>query len=60
MVERLNALSQWHDTALNRDYPPQALGGADECAKFEAKALKFLSELQIELGGEFEIVYEPS
>lgn len=61
MLERLNALSQWHDTALNWDYPPD-LGpwGPDECEKFETEVLTFLSDLQTELGPEFEIVYEPS
>ena len=60
-LERLNALSQWHDTALNWEYPPDpSPWNPDEYTKFEAEALAFLTELQAELGPEFEIVYEPS
>ena len=60
MLERLNELSQWHDTALNWEYPPDpGPWSTDEYAKFEAEALIFLSELQAELGPEYEVVYEP-
>jgi hypothetical protein len=61
MFERLNLLSQWHDTALNWDCPlDPGPWSPDEYVRFEAEALVFLSELQAELGPEFEIVYEPS
>ncbi|WP_272991200.1 hypothetical protein [Spongiibacter tropicus] len=61
VLERLNALSQWHDTALNWEYPPDpGPWGPDEYAKFEAEALAFLSELQTELGPDFEVAYEPN
>lgn len=61
VLERLNALSQWHDTALNWEYPPDpGPWSPDEYAKFEAEALAFLSELQAELGPDFEVVYEPN
>ena len=61
VLERLNALSQWHDTALNWEYPPDpGPWDPDEYAKFEAEALAFLSELQAELGPDFEVVYEPN
>jgi len=60
MLERLNALSKWHDTALNWEYPPDpGPCSTDEYAKFEVEVLTFLSELQAELGPEFEVVYEP-
>ena len=56
---RLNELSQWHDTALNWDYPPDpGPWSTEEYAKFEREALNLLTELQAELGPKFEVVYE--
>jgi len=56
---RLSELSQWHDTALNWDYPPDpGPWSAEEYAKFEREALTLLTELQAELGPKFEVVYE--
>jgi len=55
----LNELSQWHDTALNWDYPPDpGPWNADDYARFDEAAAKLLISIQQELGEEFEVVYE--
>lgn len=57
--DKLNSLSQLHDTALNWEYPPDpGPWSKDEYASFEKKALALSVELQAELGSEFEVVYE--
>ena len=55
----LNELSQWHDTSLNWDYPPDpGPWNADDYARFDEAAAKLLKSIQQELGEEFEVVYE--
>ncbi|MCP2053542.1 UNVERIFIED_ORG: hypothetical protein J3D59_003402 [Pseudomonas fluorescens] len=55
----LNELSQWHDTSLNWDYPPDpGPWNADDYARFDEAAEKLLKSIQQELGEEFEVVYE--
>lgn len=55
----LNELSQWHDTSLNWDYPPDpGPWSADDYARFDAAAAKLLKSIQQELGEEFEVMYE--
>ncbi|GFM86826.1 hypothetical protein PSCICO_22250 [Pseudomonas cichorii] len=55
----LNKLSQWHDTSLNWDYPPDpGPWNTDDYARFEEAATKLLRSIQEELGEEFEVVYE--
>ena len=55
----LNELSQWHDTSLNWDYPPDpGPWGADDYARFDGSAATLLKSIQQELGEEFEVVYE--
>ncbi|SOQ01961.1 hypothetical protein [Pseudomonas syringae] len=55
----LNELSQWHDTSLNWDYPPDpGPWSADDYVRFDEAAVKLLKSIQQELGEEFEVVYE--
>lgn len=55
---RLDALSAWHDTALNWDYPPDPgpWTDADE-ARFEAAAADVLAAVRADLGPDYEVVY---
>jgi hypothetical protein len=58
-VARVRKLSDWHDTALNQEYPPDpGPWDADECDRFNAAARQLLTDLKSELGSEFDIVDE--
>jgi hypothetical protein len=57
--QRLEELSAWHDTALDRDDPAGASPWPpEEDARFDAAALQLLAALRAELGSGFQIVYE--
>jgi hypothetical protein len=57
---RLEALSEWHDTALNWDYPPDpGPWSEEEQARFEAAAAEALEAVRAELGPDYEVVYVP-
>ncbi len=56
---RLDELSEWHDTALNWDYPPDpGPWSLDEYDRFDSAALELLSAIQSELGAEYEVTYK--
>jgi hypothetical protein len=55
---RLEALSEWHDTALNQDYPPDpGPWSEEEQAWFDEAALEALEAVRTELGPEYEVAY---
>jgi hypothetical protein len=55
---RLEALSAWHGTALNRAYPPDpGPWSEEEQARFDAAADEVLRTIRRELGPEYEVVY---
>lgn len=55
---RLEELSEWHDTSLNWDYPPDpGPWTPEEEERFERAAAEMLERLRAELGPEFEVVY---
>ena len=57
--ERLNELSEWHDTELNWDYPPDpGPWSQEEYERFDTAALELLSSIQEELGPEYEVTYK--
>jgi hypothetical protein len=56
---RLQELSAWHDGALNWDYPPDpSPWSVAERRRFEQAVGEVRSVLQVELGPEFEVVYQ--
>lgn len=56
----LDELGAWHDTSLNREYPPDPGPWADEeRARFEAAAMLVLERVREDLGPEFQVVYVP-
>lgn len=56
---RLEELSAWHDTSLNRDYPPDpGPWPPEEYQRFERAACGILEIIRSELGSDFEVVYE--
>ena len=58
-VDHIGKICEWHDTAMNQDYPPDpGPWDADECDRFNAAARQLLIDLRAELGPEFEIVDE--
>jgi hypothetical protein len=58
-LQRLEALSAWHDRSLNWEYPPDpGPWSAEEHVKFESAARAVLDDLRSELGQEYEVVYE--
>ncbi|SFC48657.1 hypothetical protein SAMN05421848_1599 [Kushneria avicenniae] len=60
-LQKLHALTAWHDKALNWDYPPDpSPWSQEEFRAFETAAHDMRSRLQTELGPEFEVVYESS
>jgi hypothetical protein len=57
---RLAELTQWHDAALDWEYPPNPSPWSDEeWTRFDIAAKDMLSRLQSELGPSFEVIYEP-
>ncbi|MHC8343692.1 hypothetical protein [Pseudomonas sp. RT6P73] len=55
----LNELTRWHDTSLNWDYPPDpGPWESEEYTRFDSAAHALLATIQIELGSNFEVVYE--
>ena len=57
---RLATLSEWHDQALNWDYPPDpGPWTSEEYAHFEQAAQAILVEIRSELGSSFEVIYTP-
>lgn len=55
---RLEELSVWHDTALDRDDPAgPGPWTADESARFDRAAAEVLERIRAELGPEFVIEY---
>jgi hypothetical protein len=58
--EKLAELSAWHDTSLNRDYPPDpGPWPRSEYERFEKAVGEVLPVLRSELGPVFKIVYVP-
>ena len=58
--QRLDALSEWHDHALNWDNPPDpGSWTAEEYARFEQAAQAILAVIRSELGASFEVIYMP-
>lgn len=56
-VKRANALMDWHDQALNWDYPPDpGPWRQDECERFNQAAKELLETVRKELGEGFEII----
>lgn len=52
-------LSEWHDTSLNWDYPPDpGPWREEECARFNAAARALLAAIRAELGSDYEVVDE--
>jgi hypothetical protein len=57
---RLDALSEWHDKALNWEYPPDSgPWTSEEYAQFDQAAKAILAVIQAELGASFEVPYSP-
>lgn len=58
-LRELEELSNWHDKALNWEYPPDPSPWSQaEFKSFKAAALSMREKLQAELGTGFEVVYE--
>jgi hypothetical protein len=58
--QRLVELTEWHDTSLNWEYPPDpSPWTAEEFAKFDVAANEVLAKIRSELGSDFDIVYKP-
>ncbi|HEX2091878.1 MAG TPA: hypothetical protein VHG28_05715 [Longimicrobiaceae bacterium] len=57
--ERVRKLAVWHDTALNRDYPPDpGPWRQGECDRFNAAVDDLLRAVRSELSEEYELVDE--
>ena len=60
LLARLGELSKWHDGALDWDYPPDpSPWSTEERSRFESEATTAFESLKVELGDQFEVVYEP-
>jgi hypothetical protein len=58
-VERCRQLSEWHDTSLNWDYPPDpGPWRKTECDRFNNEATKLLADIRRELGASFHVLNE--
>lgn len=56
--QKLEQLSIWHDTALNRDYPPDpGPWRQEECDRFNAESHAIYATIQQELGADFAVLY---
>ena len=59
-LERLDALSAWHDGALNWDYPPDPGPWTPaEYRRFDEAAAAMKDRLERELGPGFRVRYDP-
>jgi len=59
IVTRVREICDWHDTALNQDYPSDpGPWDADECDRFNAASRTLLADLRSELGPDFDIIDE--
>lgn len=57
MIERVHYLSEWHDTSLNWDYPPDpSPWRQEECDRFNKAATDLFEAVVRELGDDFEVV----
>ena len=57
--ERVLVLSDWHDTALNWDYPPDpGPWRQEECDRFNAAVDALLETVRAELSNEYELLDE--
>ena len=57
---RLTELSEWHDKALDWDYPPDPSPWSQEKReRFETAATDILSAVRSAVGPEFDVVYVP-
>jgi len=58
-IKKTYELSNWHDEALNWEYPPDpGPWRQDECNRFNAAANQLFESVHAELGEEFELVNE--
>ena len=52
-------LANWHDGALNKDYPPDpSPWRQEECDRFNAAVNQLFASISAELGEDFELVYQ--
>ncbi|WP_025131381.1 hypothetical protein [Pseudomonas sp. PH1b] len=59
ILEQLNALSQWHDSALDWADPlAPSPWTAQEQAHFDQAALALVQLLEVELGSDYEVIYQ--
>jgi hypothetical protein len=57
VLERCRRLTEWHDSALNWDYPPDPGPWRQaECDRFNSAAKDLLSAIRIELGTQFRVL----
>ncbi|HEY9881369.1 MAG TPA: hypothetical protein V6D29_23130 [Leptolyngbyaceae cyanobacterium] len=55
--QRMRELAEWHDTALNWDYPPDpGPWRQEECDRFNRAVRDLLEQIRQELGEEFEVM----
>lgn len=55
--EMVRALTEWHDTALNWDYPPDpSPWRQEECDRFNAAVDSLLETIRAELSKEYELI----
>jgi hypothetical protein len=60
IIEELHRLTEWHDTALNWEYPPDpGPWEKKEYEAFERAALEILQKIKTQLGSEFDVYYDP-
>ncbi len=57
VLERCRKLAEWHDTSLNRDYPPDpGPWRQPECDRFNIAAAELLADIRGELGPAFRVI----
>ena len=57
--QRMNELMEWHDKALNWEYPPDpGPWRQEECERFNQAAKDLLTAIRRELGHHFEVIDE--
>lgn len=58
-IKRANELTEWHDQALNWEYPPDpGPWRQEECERFNQAAKDLLITIRQELGDHFEVIDE--
>lgn len=58
LLKELENMTEWHDTALNWEYPPDpGPWSAADVESFEKAAKTILHRLRAELGPEFDVQY---